>query len=219
MAASMLAKNESEGRPKELVRLPRSFYERNTLAVARDLIGKCVVRRIGDAILIGRIVEVEAYTGSTDPASHAFHGKTPRNAVMFSRGGLAYVYFIYGSSFCLNATSEREGKPGAVLIRALEPLSGIREMCANRNLPYDSLRDVSNGPGKLCQALRITRRLNGIDLTQSKELMFCRSGDGSRLKIASSPRVGIARARRRKWRFFVEGNPFVSKGHGRAPLL
>jgi DNA-3-methyladenine glycosylase len=211
MASVTLAKNESGDRPKELCPLPRSFYERNTITVARELIGKCVVRWIGDAILIGRIVEVEAYTGSTDPASHAFRGKTPRNAVMFSKGGLAYVYFIYGSSFCLNATCEREGKAAAVLIRALEPLSGIREMSANRNLTNDSLPDVSNGPGKLCQALRITRRMNGVDLTQSEELMFCSSGDGPQLKIASSPRIGITKARRRKWRFFLEASPFVSK--------
>ncbi|HVC27026.1 MAG TPA: DNA-3-methyladenine glycosylase [Nitrososphaerales archaeon] len=211
MASVTLAKNESWGGPEELVPLPGSFYERNTITVARELTGELVVRRIGDAILIGRIVETEAYTGSTDPASHAFHGKTPRNAVMFSKGGLAYVYFVYGSSFCLNATCEREGKPGAVLIRALEPLRGIGEMCANRSLPYDSLPKVSNGPGKLTQALRITSGLNGIDLTQSGELMICRGEDGSQLKVASSPRIGIARARRRKWRFFVKGNPFVSR--------
>ena len=211
MVSVTLAKNESGGGSKELVLLPRSFYERSPVTVARELIGKRVVRRIGGASLIGRIVETEAYTGFTDPASHAFHGKTPRNAVMFSKGGLAYVYFIYGSSFCLNATCARRGNPGAVLIRALEPLRGIREMCANRNMPYDLLPGVSNGPGKLSEALGITRRLNGIDLTQSGELMICRGPDGSQLKIASSPRIGIAKAQRRMWRFFVDGNAFVSK--------
>lgn len=194
-----------------MVPLPRVFYERHPVQVARELNGKCVVRRTGNAILIGRIVETEAYTGFSDPASHAFRGKTPRNAVMFSRGGLAYVYFIYGSSFCLNATCTREGKPGAVLIRALEPLRGIREMRANRNLSRDSLPDLSNGPGKLCQALMITRGQNGIDLTQWGELMICGGGGDPRLKIGSSPRIGITRARTRKWRFFLDGNPFVSK--------
>lgn len=125
MVSVTLAKNEPRGRPKDLVPLPRVFYERHPVQVARELNGKCVVRRTGNAILIGRIVETEAYTGFSDPASHAFRGKTPRNAVMFSRGGLAYVYFIYGSSFCLNATCTREGKPGAVLIRALNRSVGF----------------------------------------------------------------------------------------------
>jgi DNA-3-methyladenine glycosylase len=218
MAAATRANNAPWSRSRELVPLPRGFYERNPITVARELIGKYIVRRVDVAILVGRIVETEAYTGYTDPASHAFHGKTPRNAVMFSEAGLAYVYFIYGSSFCLNATCERVGKPGAVLIRALEPLWGIREMCANRNLSYGSLSNVSNGPGKLSQALMITRRLNGIDLTQDGELMICGGGDNSELKIASSPRIGISKARRRKWRFFVEGSPYVSKGGSRGPL-
>jgi DNA-3-methyladenine glycosylase len=195
----------------ELNPLPRNFYERNTVAVAKDLLGKTVVRLVGDAVLAGRIVETEAYTGSDDAASHAFRGKTPRNAVMFSRGGLAYVYFIYGSSFCLNATSERDGKPGAVLIRALEPLSGLREMCLNRNLPRDSVRNLANGPGKLCQAMKITRNLNGIDLTQSEELMISWPQNQREFEIEASSRIGIARARRRKWRFFIRRNPFVSR--------
>ncbi len=211
MASTSLATSESRGIPRELVPLSRNFYERDTVSVARELIGKSVVRLIGDSILVGRIVETEAYAGSRDPASHAFRGRTARNAVMFSRGGLAYVYFVYGSSFCLNATCEREGKPGAVLIRALEPIYGIREMRANRKLKVESLRDLSNGPGKLSQALRITKRLDGVDLTQSGELMVCGSWDSACFEIASSPRVGVTRGQRRKWRYFVLGNPFVSK--------
>jgi DNA-3-methyladenine glycosylase len=211
MAAVTLRKSDSWGELLSSEPLPRGFYERNTITVARELLGKILIRRIDGVTLAGRIVETEAYCGFRDPASHAFKGKTPRNSVMFSRGGLAYVYFIYGSSYCLNATTEREGKPGAVLIRALEPLSGIREMCVNRNLPQDSLRNIANGPGKLCQAMKIRRELNGTDLTRSKELMVCQPRNGNRFQIESSRRIGIARARGRKWRFYISGNDFVSR--------
>lgn len=191
--------------------LPRDFYERDTVIVARELVGKVLVRQIGHSVLSGRIVETEAYAGFDDAASHAFRGKTPRNAVMFSRGGLAYVYFIYGSSFCFNATSERDGKPGAVLIRALEPISGIQRMCINRNLPLGLLRNLTNGPGKLCQALKIAKEQDGVDLTRTGGLMISKSEDGDDFEIESSARIGITRARARKWRFFIQGNAFVSK--------
>ena len=211
MANITLGGNESPSRYPELDPLPRSFYERNTVDVARDLIGKHVVKSMGDAILVGRIVETEAYTGFDDPASHAFRGKTLRNAVMFEGGGLAYVYFIYGSSFCLNATSEVNGKPGAVLVRALQPVFGIREMRTNRGLPSNPVRDIANGPGKICQAMRITRALNGTDLTQSPELMISQERDACQFEIESSPRIGVTKARRRNWRFYINGSEFVSR--------
>ncbi len=195
----------------ELTPLHRTFYERNTVDVARDLLGKFVVRSAGEVTLSGRIVETEAYTGYDDPASHAFRGKTPRNAMMFSKGGLAYIYFIYGSSFCLNATSEVNGKPGAVLIRALEPISGINEMRVNRDLPLGSVRNIANGPGKLCQALNIRRELNGIDLTIGRELSIGGEGNSYRFEIECSPRIGVTRAQKRKWRFFISGNEFISR--------
>jgi len=188
-------------------RLARSFFERYTPDVARDLLGKLIVRRIDGVSLVGRIVETEAYRGFRDPASHAFKGKTSRNSVMFSRGGLAYVYFIYGSSFCLNATSEQEGKPGAVLIRALEPLSGIEEMMKNRGV--EDAQELTNGPGKLTRALMIDSTLNGEDLVTSKRLYIL--NQQTPLSVGTSARIGVSKAKERHWRFYVQGNSFVSK--------
>jgi len=187
--------------------LPRGFYERNTITVARELLGKILIRRINGITLAGRIVETEAYCGFRDPASHAFKGKTPRNSVMFSRGGLAYVYFIYGSSYCLNATTEREGEPGAVLIRALEPDRGLRRMMRNRG--KDIVHQLTNGPGKLSQAFSINLAFNGEDLTKSTRLCILERKEPVRIK--ASPRIGISKGREQEWRYYVEGSPFVSK--------
>lgn len=187
--------------------LPRGFYERNTIAVAKELLGKILIRRVDGITLAGRIVETEAYCGLRDPASHAFKGKTPRNSVMFSRGGLAYVYFIYGSSYCLNATTEREGEPGAVLIRALEPIRGLRRMMRNRE--KDNVHQLTNGPGKLSQALLIDLAFNGEDLVNSKHLYILNQQQSPR--IGTSARIGVSKGQEQKWRYFVEENPFVSK--------
>ena len=189
-------------------RLGREFYERHTLEVAPQLLGKLLIRRLGGRELVGRIVEVEAYRGRGDPASHASRGRTPRNEVMFREGGLAYVYFTYGNHYLLNATTEPLGRPGAVLIRAIEPLKGIDYMMRNRGTR--ELRLLTSGPGRLTQALRIDRRLNGVDLTVSEELFI--ADDGYIVdRIARSPRIGVSGGTRRKWRFYIEGNEFVSK--------
>jgi DNA-3-methyladenine glycosylase len=209
MAAVTLRKSDSWGESLSSEPLPRGFYERNTITVARELLGKILIRRIDGITLAGRIVETEAYCGFRDPASHAFKGKTQRNSVMFSRGGLAYVYFIYGSSYCLNATTEREGKPGAVLIRALEPVRGHRRMIRNRG--KDIVHQLTNGPGKLTKALAIDGVFNGEDMVKSKRLFVL--GGERPAHVTSSPRIGIRKGREQQWRYFVEGNPFVSKKH------
>jgi DNA-3-methyladenine glycosylase len=207
MAAVTLKESDSWGKVLSSEPLPRGFYERNTVTVARELLGKILIRRVDGIALAGRIVETEAYCGFRDPASHAFKGKTPRNSVMFSRGGFAYVYFIYGSSYCLNATTEREGKPGAVLIRALEPVRGLGRMMRNRE--KDNVHELTNGPGKLSQAFSIDLAFNGEDLVNSKHLCILNHEESPR--IGTSARIGISKGREQQWRYFVEGNPFVSK--------
>ena len=188
--------------------LCRSFYERGTITVAKELLGKFVVRVVGRNRLVGRIVEVEAYRGFDDPASHAFHGITPRAAPMFGEPGHAYVYFTYGNHYCFNVTTERTGVAGAVLIRALEPVEGVNVM--KRFRPHVSTLDITNGPGKLTRALCIDKSLNKIDLTKRGPL-FLRGNNSERVEIVCSIRIGITAGTDRLWRFFVNGNPYVSR--------
>ena len=217
-------------RDPELAPLPRSFYDRAARRVARDLLGKVVLRRAHGHVLAGRIVEDEAYLGVNDPAAHAAAGRTARNHVLFGPPGHAYVYFIYGNHYCLNFSCEREGRAGSVLIRALEPLAGIEEMARLRGVNIDRwpapagaatvgsstpdlprvLRLLTSGPGRLCQAMAITRaRDNGKDVTVPGDLIVV--DDGFRPpKIASTVRVGITRAAAEPWRYIISGNPYVS---------
>ena len=201
----------------EHVRLGREFYARDTLTVARELLGQRLVRVMEDGQrLAGIIVETEAYIGEEDQACHASHGRTPRNAVMYGPAGFAYIYFIYGMYYCLNVVTEQEGFPAAVLIRAIEPTEGIPRMQAHRQ--GRPLHELTNGPGKLCQALAIDRSLNGCDLCTSPWLFIERARQGE-LRVAASRRIGVrgdALARERPWRFFLPDNPFVSH-QGRAP--
>lgn len=172
------------------------------------ILGKVLVRRIGKRILAGRIVEVEAYVGN-DPASHAANGMTERNKVMFEDGGLAYVYFTYGMHFCFNIVTERNGFPAALLVRALEPLAGIEEMKRRRGT--DVLKNLTNGPAKLCQALGIRRGMNWARL-DSKNLFIADDGFVVRRDdIASSTRIGIRNGTDVEWRFYLKGNEFVSR--------
>lgn len=197
---------------------PRSFFERESTALTRDLVG-CLLLRVmrketpgGDelAILGGRIVEAEAYLGEHDPAAHAARGRTAATEVMYREGGHAYVYKIYGMHYCLNAVAEPEGTPGCVLIRALEPLLGVETMLLNRKLDPEKMKDLCSGPGKLCQALGIDTKLNGADLTAGP-LLIMRLSEPPPLALASGPRVGITKAADWPLRFWVEGSPWVSK--------
>ena len=167
-----------------------------------------MVRVVERNRLIGRIVEVEAYRGFDDPASHAFRGITPRTTPMFGEPGHAYVYFTYGNHYCFNVTTERTGVAGAVLIRALEPVEGLKAM--KRFRPHVSTLGITNGPGKLTKAFCIDKALNKIDLTKCGPL-FLRGNDSGNVVIDCSARIGITAGTDRLWRFYISGNPYVSR--------
>jgi len=185
---------------------PPDFYGRSTLKVAHDLLGQYLVVREGQRILAGRIVETEAYIGEDDPACHGHRGRTPRNAVMFGPPGLAYVYFTYGNHFMLNFVSEKEGFPAAVLIRAVEPTTGIKWMIKRRGVT-DPDR-ICRGPGNLTVALGINRSFNGLPLAGPR-LLVCRN-PARRPPIKTSGRVGVNEGWERPWRFFFRDHPCVS---------
>jgi DNA-3-methyladenine glycosylase len=203
---------------RKLQPVPRRFYDRDPKLVAPQLLGKILIRHEGRKLLAGRIVEVEAYLGQNDPASHAFRGPTDRNRVMFGPPGFAYVYFTYGMHYCVNVTCLKEGTAGAVLIRALEPLAGIEEMALNRdlNLSLDvgltgGLKALTSGPARLCEALAITRtRDDGKDLASPNSDLWIASDRARVGEIAAGPRVGITQAADWPLRFYIIGNPFVS---------
>ena len=186
--------------------LRRSALPADTAALARSLIGKIVVRALPEGIVSGRIVETEAYVIG-DAAGHAYRGMTPRNRALFLERGHAYVYLAYGVSWMLNVSSEKPGIGAGVLIRALEPLEGIAIMEANRGT--GRLRDLARGPGRLAQALRIDRRLDGIDLCRKGPLWLAR-GKSEPGAIGESIRIGITREAHRILRFYLRGSPFVS---------
>jgi DNA-3-methyladenine glycosylase len=202
---------EAEEVPEEgpsLRALPRSFYARPSLEVARDLIGRLLVRPLPGGRLVGRIVESEAYQEG-DPASHSFRGRTARNEVMFGRSGHLYVYFSYGMHFCMNVVTGRDGEGSAVLLRAVEPVEGIDWMLARRGL--DDVRLLCAGPGRLTQAFGIDRAHNGADLVAG-DVLFVASGSAvPEDRIGVSPRVGLTLGVDRPWRFFEARSPFVSR--------
>ncbi|MGH9496299.1 MAG: DNA-3-methyladenine glycosylase [Candidatus Sulfotelmatobacter sp.] len=194
--------------------LDREFYARNPKRVAREILGKVLVRNAGGRFLTARIVEVEAYLGTNDPAAHSAAGKTLRNSVLFGPPGHAYIYFIYGNYYCLNVSCEPEGRAGGVLFRALEPLSGMEEMARARGIAVHSDKDLpklTSGPGRLCEAFCITReRDNGCDLTTAKSGLWI-GDDGYRARgIVLSPRIGITKAAENPLRYLLGGNRFVS---------
>ena len=196
-----------------LGKLPRRFYERPAVEVARELLGMTLVRKSAEEHLRGRIVEVEAYTGETDPGSHAYRGPTPRTAVMFGAPGHLYVYFTYGMHYCVNVVTDVTGVAGAVLLRALEPLQGIERMRLRRaNRP---IAELCNGPGKLCQALDITREQNGLDL-QGGEVWIEDEGYKA-AEIATTTRIGLSQGQELPLRFFLVGSPYLSRGHPATP--
>jgi len=190
----------------------RPFYIHPPDQVARALLGKVLVRRCEGEWLSGRIVEVEAYFGEGDEAAHAFSGKTRRNAVLFGPPGFAYVYFIYGMHYCLNISCEPDGQAGSVLLRALEPLEGLGTMARLRGVEPDANpRLLASGPGRLCQALGITRDMhNGVDVTHNHSGLHVEDDGFIPGKIAVLPRVGIRKAADKPLRFALAGNHFVS---------
>jgi len=195
-------------RPKEVVTgavLARKFYDRPTIEVSRDLLGKVLVH--GGAA--GIIVETEAYLGGDDLASHSAIGITPRTRVIFGPPGHAYVYLSYGMHECLNIVAEADGKPGCVLIRALEPVAGLEEMRARRP-GARSDRDLASGPGKLTRALGITRAHNGLDVTHGS-LTVHRPEHQRPFEIEVTKRIGITKCPDLPLRFLIRGNAFVSR--------
>jgi len=203
--------------PEPLKPLSRAFFARSPRRVARDLLGKVLVRPSkipNSADLTGRVVEVEAYLGERDPAAHAAAGHTRRNSVLFGPPGYAYVYFIYGNHYCLNVSCEREGRAGGVLFRALEPLSGLEEMAASRGVELRSEKDLlklTRGPGRLCEAFSITRnRDNGSDLTSSSGNLWIGDDEHRAGRILVTPRIGITKAADKSLRYLLSGNRFVS---------
>lgn len=192
------------------MKLTRRFYDQPTVDVARQLLGKYLVRKDAGGIISGKIVETEAYVGLQDRASHASRGRTPRTEIMFGPPGFAYVYLIYGFYHCLNFVTERADYPAAVLIRAVEPVEGIPLMQARRRTA--DARQLASGPGKLCQAFAIDLSLNGADACG--DLLYIEDRGQDAPSIVARPRVGVDYAGRWKhkpWRFLIRQNPFVSK--------
>ena len=189
--------------------LPRTFYDRPTLDVARDLIGKTLLRRTAEGVAGGMIVETEAYVSAIDPSAHGFRGQTPRNRSMFGEPGRAYVYRSYGIHFCLNVVTEGEGVAAAVLIRAIRPQVGVELMRARRGGRVAE-RDLARGPGRLCQALALTLADDGADLLGSALWIAEPPASDGALPIIATPRVGITQAADWPWRFVVAGDAYVS---------
>lgn len=201
-------------------KLPRDFYNRDTLNVARDLLGKYLVHKIDGVVREGKIVEVEAYIGPEDKGAHTYNGRrTPRNEAMYGPPGFAYVYLIYGMYNCVNVVTNEAEKPEAVLIRALEPTCGVEQMSMARFGKSELLTSretisLTNGPGKLCQALGITRTHNGYDLCGETLYITESSKPGEPFETVETTRINIDYAEEAAlylWRFYIKDNPFVSR--------
>jgi len=201
------------GNLRKLPPLPRDFYDRDPRRVARELLGKVLLRRDGRKLLAGRIVEVEAYLAN-DPAAHSFAGRTERNAVLWGPPGHSYVYFIYGNHYCFNVSCLPDGEAGGVLFRGLEPVAGMEEMARGRGLSLDrvtDLRTLTSGPGRLAEAFGITReRDNEKDLTSPRSDLWIANDGAPRPRVKLTPRIGITKAAERPLRFIVAGNRYVS---------
>jgi DNA-3-methyladenine glycosylase len=219
MGKSSMGKKSSQAAPAAIPVLDRAFFARSPRRVARELLGKVLirhneVRHSEGQFLAARIVETEAYLGENDPAAHSAAGKTARNAILFGPPGYAYVYFIYGNHYCLNVSCERDGEGGGVLFRAVEPLRGVEEMARARKIEVHGPRDLirlTSGPGRMAEAFGVTReRDNGCDLTSASSRLWI-GDDGFRVrKIEITPRIGISKAADLPLRYIVAGNLFVS---------
>jgi len=195
-------------------KLKRNFYTRDLLIVAKDLLGKILVKNDNDKFLSGRIVEVEAYDGLIDKAAHTYSGKTKRNEIMFNKGGYFYVYFTYGVHFCCNIVTGKKDHGTAVLIRAIEPVNNIDIMIKNRFgrklLNEKEKFNLTSGPGKLCQAFGINKSHYGIDLTGDK-IYLINANKINEDSIVITKRIGIKKSINLPWRFYIKDNPFASR--------
>lgn len=188
--------------------VPRSFYNRSSLQVAPELLGKILIRKFSNQIISGRIVETEAYLAFGDAASHAFKGKTKRNASLFKKAGHAYVHSIHMQQ-CLDIVTDSEDTPSSVLIRALEPLEGITIMRSLRN--KEKITELTSGPGKLTQALNISKNFDGADVTTTTSNLYVISDGYQVSSIVAKKRIGISKATEFDYRFYVQDSTFVSK--------
>lgn len=195
-------------------KLKKKFYTRDVLTVARELLGKILVRRSDKNLLAGIIVEAEAYDGSFDEAAHTYNGKTKRNEIMFEEGGYFYVYFTYGAHFCCNVVTGVKNHGTAVLIRAVEPIAGIEIMGKNRFgkglLNEREKLNLTSGPGKVCQAFGINKEHYGMDLT-GEEIYLLNRRKIRDDKIIVAKRIGIKKSIDLPWRFYIKDNPYVSR--------
>jgi DNA-3-methyladenine glycosylase len=204
------------------MKLERSFYERDTLTVAKELLSCVLVHITSEGTTKGRIVETEAYIGPEDKGAHSYGGRhTPRMDPLYKTGGFAYIYQLHGYNYCINVVTQKEGMPQAVLIRAVEPLKGLKLMARRRNIDISDgrkskLKNLTNGPSKLCQAMNIDTSLNGIDLCEDEIFIEPPTGLKRDEEIVSGPRIHIDYAEEyidKPWRFLLKGNVFVSKGY------
>ncbi|MFA6981327.1 MAG: DNA-3-methyladenine glycosylase [Ignavibacteriaceae bacterium] len=199
---------------KQFQKLPKKFYQHDSLYVAEKLPGKYLVRRENQKYLAGKIVEVEAYTEKDDEASHSFNGITKRNELMFASGGKLYVYFIYGNHFCCNVVCDKEGIGSAVLIRALEPVEGIELMTQRRfhnsEVTRKEFLNLTNGPGKICKAFGISKLENGTDLC-GDDIFLTEGEKVPKKNIVCTSRIGIKKSKDLPRRFYIKDNSFVSK--------
>ncbi|MFQ6069750.1 MAG: DNA-3-methyladenine glycosylase [Candidatus Aminicenantales bacterium] len=191
-----------------MLRLPLSFFERHTLQVVQDIIGRVLVHESEEGLTSGVVVEAEAYRGEDDPASFASKGKTKRSEMLFAPPGRAFVYLTYGMYHLLNIITEKEAFPAAILIRALEPREGISLMKERRG--REELKELCSGPGKLCQALGVDLSLNGEEVFSPRSRLYFTQGKGVRKNLVWRPRIGINEGKDRFWRVYDGDSPFIS---------
>lgn len=195
------------------MKLQRDFFTRDALTVARSLPGKNIVKKIKNKKMVVKIVETEAYLGAEDKASHAYkNNKTRRTRPMFKIGGFSYIYLIYGMYYCFNVVTGPEKDPQAVLIRAAEPIQGLDIIKQNRKINPEQTPNLTNGPGKLCEALNLDKKYNNIDLVKNKKL-YLTEGTTNNIKINKGPRKNIDYAEEykyKKWRFYIKDNKYIS---------
>lgn len=196
--------------PKKYKPLPRIFYLRDSVTVSRELLGKIIVKKERNKLLIAKIVETEAYIGLTDPASHAYNKFTERNKIMYDTGGKVYVYFIYGNYYCFNIVNGLKGEGNATLIRAVEPIEGIEIMKKSRSEVKNEL-DLTNGPAKLCMAMKIDMTFYGEDVTTEGKIYISEPYGKENFEVITTKRIGLNAGAELPYRFYIKDNPFVTK--------